>query len=270
MAAKLTKPSWRNVTRTTAYIEYEASDYSLPNNNISTWKGSAPSFGSTWTQTRTVTTYKNIEYEWSFGSTKASGTYEFNISAGQAKSISASLKVNCTKTETEQSRINTREQIESTLESSTSEQDGYVSATPSKQDDWQGWSDASNISSSTSTYTIADVFTNEITVYGQPSQFSWGDGVASGNIIQVSAGLSASKWNTLVERIEQWTNWKNQSDGADYSDAEVSSGELVTAAKYNILARALGVSTVTAHTKNTTGTLITASVFIALQTAVNS
>lgn len=270
MAATLTKPSWHDVTRTTASIDYNVSGYSLPSSNTTAWNGSAPSSGSTWTQTRTVTTYKNIKYEWSFGSTKASGTHNFNISAGQAKSISASVKVTCTKTVTKQSRTNTREWIEGTPASGTPGQEGYVPATPGKWGSWQGWSSASDISSSTSTYTIANVSTNTITVYGQPSQFSWGNGVASGNIIQVSIGLSASKWNTLVERTEQRTNWKNQSGGTDYSDAEVSSGELITAVKYNILAKALSVSQVIAHTKNTTGTLITASVFIALQTAVNS
>ena len=97
-----------------------------------------------------------------------------------------------------------------------------------------------------------------------------GSGVATDKTIQVSGGLSANKWNTLVARVKQRKNWENQSGGANYSDAEVSSGELVTAAKYNILARALGVSQVTAHTDRTTGTLITADVFIALQTAVNA
>lgn len=267
MAATLTKPSWRDVTRTTASVDYSVSGYSLPSNDTTAWSGSAPSSGGTWTQTRTVTTYKNIEYEWDFGSTRASGTHDFSISAGQAKSISASVEVTCTRTITRQSRTNTREWIEGTPAQGTPGQEGYVPATPGKWGSWQGWSDASDTSSSSTTYTIANVSTNTITVYGRPSEFSWGSGVATDMTIEASSGLTASKWNTLVTRTEQHTNWKNQSGGANYSSAEVSSGDLVSASVYNVLANALGVNTVTGGSN---GTIITAQVFINLQTAVNS
>lgn len=137
--------------------------------------------------------------------------------------------------------------------------------------DWSDWSE-SGPTTSTSSASSKDLgsASDTLVFYTQPAEFSWGNGVATDKTIQVSDGLSASKWNTLVTRTEQRDNWKEQSGGADYSDAEVSSGELVTAAKYNILAKALSVSQVTAHTDKTTGTLITANVFIALQTAVNT
>lgn len=137
--------------------------------------------------------------------------------------------------------------------------------------DWSDWSE----SGPTTTYSSASSkslgsASDSLTFYTQPAEFSWGAGVAQGETIQVSNSLTASSWNTLVTRTEQRKNWENQSGGADYSSAKASSGELVTASKYNILAKALGVSQVKAHTDKVTGTLITADVFIALQTAVNA
>lgn len=268
MAATLTKPNWSSVTRTTASVQYSVTGYSLPSDETTKWSDTALATGATWTQIRTVTKYSNIKYKWDFGSTTASGTYNFSITAGQAKQISAKVTITCTKTVTRQTRTNTREYIEGTPAEGTPGEEGYKPATPGKWGNWQGWSSPSDLSSSTSTHTIAsNVSTNTITVYGRPLEFSWGSGVATDKTIQVSAGLSATKWNTLVERTEQRTNWKNQSGGANYSTAEVSSGNLVRASTYNILANALGVSTVTGGSG---GTIITAQVFINLQTAVNS
>lgn len=143
--------------------------------------------------------------------------------------------------------------------------------TNTKYGEWSDWNESGprTTYSSASSKNLGSA-SDTLVFYTKPAEFSWGSGVATDKIIQVSGGLSANKWNTLVARVKQRKNWENQSGGANYSDAEVSSGELVTAAKYNILARALGVSQVTAHTDRTTGTLITADVFIALQTAVNA
>ena len=137
--------------------------------------------------------------------------------------------------------------------------------------DWSDW-DESGPTTSTSSASSKNLgsASDTLVFYTQPAEFSWGSGVAADKIIQMSGGLSANKWNTLVTRVEQRKNWENQSDGADYSDAEVSSGELVTAIKYNILAKALNINQVIAHTDKVIGTLITADVFIALQTAVNA
>lgn len=143
--------------------------------------------------------------------------------------------------------------------------------TTTKYGEWSDWSESGprTTYSSASSKNLGSA-SDTLVFYTKPAEFSWGSGVDTDKTIQVSGGLSASKWNTLVARVEQRKNWENQSGGADYSDAEASSGELVTAAKYNILAKALSVSQVTAHTDRTTGTLITADVFIALQTAVNA
>lgn len=143
--------------------------------------------------------------------------------------------------------------------------------TTTKYGEWSDWSESGprTTYSSASSKNLGSA-SDSLTFYTKPAEFSWGSGVDTDKTIQISGGLSASKWNTLVARVEQRKNWENQSGGADYSDAEASSGELVTAAKYNILAKALSVSQVTAHTDRTTGTLITADVFIALQTAVNA
>ena len=143
--------------------------------------------------------------------------------------------------------------------------------TTTKYGEWSDWSESGprTTYSSASSKNLGSA-SDTLVFYTKPAEFSWGSGVDTDKTIQVSGGLSASKWNTLVARVEQRKNWENQSGGADYSDAEASSGELVTAAKYNILAKALSVSKVTAHTDRTTGTLITADVFIALQTAVNA
>ena len=137
--------------------------------------------------------------------------------------------------------------------------------------EWSDWHESgpTTSTSSASSKNLGSA-SDTLVFYTQPAEFSWGSGVDTDKTIQISGGLSASKWNILVARVEQRKNWENQSGGADYSAAEASSGELVTAAKYNILARALGISQVTAHTDKITGTLITAGVFIALQTAVNA
>lgn len=143
--------------------------------------------------------------------------------------------------------------------------------TTTKYGEWSDWSETGpKVTYSSASSKNLGSASDTLIFYTKPAEFSWGSGVATNKIIQVSDGLSANKWNTLVARVEQRKNWKNQSGGANYNNAKVSSGELVTAAKYNILAKALGVSQVTAHTDKVIGTLITADVFIALQTAVNA
>lgn len=259
MPATLTKPSSSSINQTSVTVNYAVSGYSLPGGATTPWTGTAPTSGSTWRQTRKVTTYTRLAYSWSFGSTRQSGSHTFtNLSPGGSRQISATVTISCTKSEVTQTQTNTRQWIPG------------ADGAPGKWGNWQGWSQPTSSAPSTSNHIIANnVSTNTIIVYTKPSEFYWGNGVAKDSIIQISGGLEASKWNELVTKTEQYANWKNQSGGASYSNAKASSGEIITANKYNILANALGISSVRQETTNSTGDLITAAVFIALQTAVN-
>lgn len=104
-----------------------------------------------------------------------------------------------------------------------------------------------------------------ITFYTQPEQFNWNSGVASGQTIQTHNGLTALKWNELVNKLAAYNNWKQQKSVGSAGQT-VSPGDLVSANVYNSVARELGCSTVTGGRE---GTVIKASYFIALQTAIN-
>lgn len=247
-SVSLSLSSYTNVSRDSAKISCTTGEWPYPSDAGTTTTGNDDN-GS-----KTVISYSNRVWSWSFSDgSKASTqnpTHTFTgLTAGRANTCRASLSVTCTKTTTKTSWTTT-----TTIGSDGKEQKTKTTTGPTTTTTTQSLGSASG----------------SITVYTKPTAFYWGAGVAQGQTIQASNALTAASWNTLVTRVEERTNWIKQKSGANYSSAEVSSGDLVTAAVYNVLARALGVSTVTAHTKNTTGTLITASVFIALQTAVNS
>lgn len=232
--------SYTNVGRDRAIISCTTGEWPYPNDAGTTTKGNDDN-GS-----KTVISYSNRVWNWSFsdGSTASTQnpTHTFTgLTAGKANICDARLSVTCTKTVTQTSWSTDNEGKKTTTGPTT-----------------------------TTTIQSLGSDSDSITVYTKPTAFYWGAGVSQDSTIQTSNALSAASWNTLVTRVEERTNWINQENGANYSNAEVESNDLITAAAYNVLARALGVSTVTAHTKNTTGTLITARVFIALQTAVNS
>lgn len=272
MAVTLTKPAYTNVGEKTAHIKYQATGYSLPSTGYDSWSGSEPSSGSTWTQTRKVYSYSNLSYSWSFGSTSASGYNDFSISSGQVNTISATVTVFCTKTTSNQERHKTRSWIPGTPASGTPGEEGYKPATKGKWGNWSNWSTPTTTSTSTATHYLARrVSSNSIQVYAHPSEFDDWKNVKVNSIIESNTGLTAQSWNKLVTKTGQWKSWREQSNYyGNYSSANVSAGELISASKYNILAKALSVSQVTAPTDRTTGTLITADVFIALQTAVNA
>lgn len=214
----------------------------------------------------TETKYGNFSYRWNFGSTSANGQHTFTgLTAGTSKRLSATVTVTCRKTVTKLTKVQRRTRTPgSPAVPDTDEKPGTPQKNPGV---WSSWRDYGSVIRGTPTVTTVAATgspkTFTLTVYAKPAEFLWGSGVSSNQTIQVSTGLSATKWNTLVERVEQRVNWQNQDGNANYSGAEVSSNELITAVKYNILASALGVSNVRV------GDLITSAVFIALQTAVN-
>ena len=260
-SAKLTKPDWSDVSRTSAHISYAASGFSLPSNVEGSWSITSSTTTSE-TQKKTSIEYSDLEYSWDFGSSRASGAHDFAISAGVGKSISATVTVTCTKTTINATQSRSRSYTPGKPAVGNPGEEGYEPAQPEEYGEWSDWS--GDATKSSESYLVGRVTSNTITVYGQPQAFSWSGNIAANQTIQSSYGLTASDWNILVTRAEQHTNWKNQSGGTSYSNANVTSGELISANKYNIIANALGVSGVTAGV-----TIITASVFIALQTAVN-
>lgn len=212
----------------------------------------------------TTISYSNTIWSWTFsdGGTASTKnlTHKFTgLTAGSQNTCRGNLSVECTRTVTTKTWKTTIVKVPNGKDEN---------GNPIYKDEKKKTTTTTGPTSNP--YSLGSA-SGSIIVYTKPAEFSWGSGVATDKTIQVSGGLSANKWNTLVTRVKQRKNWENRSsDGPNYSDAKVSPGELVTAAKYNILARALGVSQVTAHTDRTTGTLITADVFIALQTAVNA
>ena len=239
--------TFKSASRSSVRFSYDGRGWNIPANE--------PEHSSGWstiTSTDTRQVQQKTVTQVVYDVTGCTTTWHWSFSGGNGGSSSVKTGT-CTRTRTK-----------------TTEKDDKGNTT-TKYGEWSDWSESGprTTYSSASSKNLGSA-SDTLVFYTKPAEFSWGSGVDTDKTIQVSGGLSASKWNTLVARVEQRKNWENQSGGADYSDAEASSGELVTAAKYNILARALGVSQVTAHTDRTTGTLITASVFIALQTAVNA
>lgn len=253
----LSLSSYTKVGRYSAIISCSALDWPYPS-DAGTHETGDDENGSS-----TTISYSNTIWSWTFNdggtaSTKEP-THQFTgLTAGSRNTCRGTLSVKCTRTVTTKTWKTTTVKVPD-----GKDENGNTIYKDEKKK-------TTTTTGPTSTSYSLGSASDSIAVYTKPAEFSWGSGVATDKTIQVSDGLSASKWNTLVTRTEQRDNWKDQSGGADYGDAEVSSGELVTAAKYNILAKALGVSQVTAHTDKTTGTLIIADVFIALQTAVNA
>lgn len=237
----LSLSSYTNVGRDSAKISCSAWDWVYPSDHNTTTETGDDANGS-----KTTISYSNTVWSWSFSdggrSSSKEPTHTFTgLTAGKANTCRGTLSARCTRTVTR----------------------------TSWRTDSEGKKTTTGPTSNSTSYNLGSA-SDSITVYTKPAAFYWGAGVSQGSTIQASNALTAASWNTLVTRVEERANWINQKSGASYSSAKVNPGDLVTAAVYNVLARALGVSTVTAHTKNTTGTLITASVFIALQTAVNS
>ena len=268
-----------SASRSSVRIRYDGSGWYIPANEPEQRSGwsTTTSTDTRQVQQKTVTQVVydasgcTTTWHWSFSggsggsSSEKTGTISIGgMNAGSKGSVTGRLSA--TRSAKKITKKYTRSRTRS--KTTTKDEQGNEHTTYGEWSDWHE-SGPTTSTSSASSKNLGSA-SDTLVFYTKPAEFSWGSGVATDKTIQVSDGLSASKWNILVTRVEQRKNWENQSGGADYSDAKVSSGGLVTAAVYNILARALGVSTVTAHTKNTTGTLITASVFIALQTAVNS
>lgn len=250
----LNKPSYSNVTRNTAKISCSAWDWPYPSDAGTTTTGDDKN-GS-----KTTISYSNTVWSWTFSDGGTASTKEpthtfSGLSAGAANTCRGTLSVKCTKTTTTTSWSTTTTSV------ATGKDENGNTIYEEKET-----KTTTGPTTTTTTVSLGSA-SDSVVVYTKPAAFDWGSGVASDKTIQVSAGLSASKWNTLVTRTEQRTNWKNQSGGASYSGANVSSGELIKASKYNILANALGTSNVTGGEN---GTLISASIFIALQTAVNA
>lgn len=256
MAASLTYVS---STSNSATLKYSVSGYSLPSNKDKTeWAGDEPSTGSTWNQTKVTIEYQNLSYSWSFGETKANGSHTFTgLSAGVANKISGTVTIRCQTREVRYIRKKTREWIEGTPA------EGDKPAVPGKWGSWSGWSSPEvNKTGNWSNYTIDTEGPISKTVYTKPSTFIWSGTIQKNNTIELN--LSASDWNLLCDKAAQKINWEHQSSNANTSVAKVSSKEIISANKYNLLAGYLGVS------KVSKGDLIMASLFIALSTAVNT
>lgn len=249
MAASLRLTSYTNAGSTSATASYSVSGYSLPSGGTTDWSGDAPS-GGTWTQTRVTTEYRDLSYSWSFGETGSSGTHTFyGLTAGSSNYLSGTVTISC----------QTRQNIE---RRSCSWIDGTpaTETSPGTPGHWGSWSSGTTSEGSWSNHSLGSESVS-LTVYTKPSSFSWSGNVNSGQTIQLN--LSSSDWNTLCTKAAQRRNWINQSSGASVN-ATVSSGEIISAGKYNTLATALGVSNVSQ------GDVIRASHFTALSSAVNA
>ena len=259
-------------------FEYGGTGWHIPANESehdSGWSTTSSS-DTRQTQTKTITQVVydvsgcTTTWSWTFtggnggsSSSKEGSKTIYGMNAGSRGTVTGRLTASRSAKQKKEVYTRTRTRTKTTEK----DDKGNTTTTYGEWSDWSETGPRTTYGSASSKYLGSA--SDTLTFYTQPAEFSWGAGVAQGETIQTSIGLSASSWNTLVTRTEQRDNWKDQSGGASYSDAKVSSGELITAAKYNILAKALGVSQVKAHTDKVTGTLITAAVFIALSTAVN-
>lgn len=236
-----------DVGQTYATLEFSADGWTCPNDTTSS-SGNAKNGSST------VTTYDDIEYSWVFGdggtSSSESPTHTFTgLTAGAKNTCRGTVTVTCTKTVEKETWYTTYDK-----EQNGTDENGKPT-----------YETVENLhtstSSSSSTYRIGNA-TATAYVYTQPKSVTRNSGIATGKTIQTSNGLSATFWNKLVSAITALENWSNQNGKANYSKANASSGEIITAAKYNIVANALGVDEVQP------GDLITADVFIALMDAL--
>ena len=249
--------SLSSATENTATIQYSASGFSLPSGSTGSWSGGRP------TDSKTDISYKDISYSWSFGASGRTGSYTSGgLTAGSSNQIFATVTVSCTRVVTNYTQNYTREWIDE-----VTDDEGKV-VTPGHWGSWQASGGVSS-SSSQSSYSLGSASAS-LTVYTKPSTFAWGAGVAKGQTIQQSSGLSASKWNELVTKTEQRRNWINQSGTASYSTLKVKSGDLVTASLYNRMAQACDCSTRVSNDQDKNDSIIYASVFQDLANAVNN
>lgn len=245
-----------------AVLRYTASDFVKPGNTTGSWEETYRSSETGTSQVRTMKresiSYGDLNYSWSFGETGQTGTHTFTgLNSGTSNTCSGTVTVTCQKTTTTETRTDTR------TRSYTPPKEGEKEGTYGS---WSSWSSGTPSSSSSSeTVTIGTASASRI-VYTKPSTFSWSGDISEDKTIELN--LKASDWNILVTKAEQKNNWRNQSSGTNYSGDEVDSGDLITANKYNSLAQHCGASN--RVTGGTNGTVISASLFIALQTAINS
>lgn len=207
----------------------------------------------------------NFTYSWDFGSTTASGQHTFGgLTAGESKILSATVTVKVEKITTRYTKTQERTR---TAGSPASGETPAVSPGA-----WSGWSDVGSETAGTPSKVLINAVpgtrTYTLTVFAKPATFAWGTGVAADQIIESSNGLSATKWNELVDRTNERKKWIDQKDtGVNYNNAKVSEGDWITETKYNILTGALGKPSVTGGTD---GTLIKAGLFTSLADAVNA
>lgn len=203
--------------------------------------------------------YGSISWSWTFSdggsssSKSPSHTYT-GLGPGRKNWCGVTVQATCTRTETTKTWWT---ETETQQKPAGKDEDGNTIYEEVEVDKTY-----SNTASDKTTVEIGQAST-DVYVYTKPSAFTRNSGITVDGIIQASNGLTASSWNSFVTKVEEYTNWKKQASGANYSSAEVESGELITAAKYNILANALGISTVKV------GQLITAQVFINLFNGIN-
>lgn len=216
---------------TTATIKASASGWTLP-------EGDDKYYGNESNGSTVIITYSNLVYQWTIDGKSATGSSPSvsisGLSAGSTYKVSASVTVSCTETITETN--------------------------------W--WTDSSgNVVTGTPIVdTTTGIYVGEahpsIIVYTAPSSFVWEVTPIQGSRI----AITANDWNTLCNKLTAYNCWKNQSGSStNYSSAKMSADDRITAAAYNTLANALGVSTVVAGK-----TLITAKAFTDLSDAYNA
>lgn len=230
-----------DIGQTSAEVEFTANGWELPEDSYTSSSSKETSI-----------TYSDIEYTWRFSDSKVdegeSVVHTFTgLNSGAKNTCRGTVQVTCTQEKEVTTYTTTK------VPSGTDENGNTI---------YEEVTTSSTTTSTNKSYGLGSA-TAYVYAYTRPDSFSWGSGVATGKIIQTTNGLTAKAWNTLADTIAAQFNWENQNGKADYSSAKVQAGDLVTAAKYNILANALSVNTVDV------GDLITADVFYALSNEVD-
>lgn len=226
--------------------------YETTANSVS-FSCSASTPEATSTDTKKVS-YSALSYSWTFSdggtASSSSGSHTFTgLSKGVEVTLSASVKVTCTKT------VSTRYWITSSKPDPDK---------PGEEIDTSHWSDWSTTTSSLSATGSASQKAN--THPGVCSAFA---SIAAGQTIEIA--LTPGKVSAWCTHCGKWLSWKYQVN--KYSDANtctVSPKSLITADWYNLCVSTAEASTVCSTvTGGPTGTVIAASLFTDLDSAVS-
>lgn len=253
-------------TTTTTRCNYSAGSFTKPGGAQSkNYKQTYISDASDITVTRQTRrmeadeiTIGDLEYSWSFGSTRASGIYTFTgLSTGALNTISATVTVTCKKTTTHWLRTDVRTRTAGKPGTPASGDTPAVPATPPGA--WTDWVEGTESHGLARTETLpVGERTYRLDVYTKPGYWTGFANIKVDAIIEDT--LLGSEWDSLGRQASKYRNWENQRD----MGISVSRGTgWVTAALYNEMAEACNISR---HVK--VDDLIYASYFLELRDAV--